>query len=56
MTQEERIDELEKKFNDLEVKLMNTLDILRVVIKLDRGLDNDTTEWLVKKVENLERF
>lgn len=56
MTQEERINELEKKINDLEVKLMNTLDILRVVINLDRGLDNDTTEWLVKKVENLERF
>jgi hypothetical protein len=56
MTQEERINELEKKINELEVKLMNTLDILRVVINLDRGLDNDTTEWLVKKVENLERF
>lgn len=56
MTQEEKINELEKKLNDLEVKLINTLDILRVFIKLDRGLDNDTTEWLVKKVENLERF
>jgi hypothetical protein len=56
MTQEERINELEKKINELEVKLMNTLNILRVAINLDRGLDIDTTEWLVKKVENLERF
>ena len=56
MTQEEKINELEKKLNDLEVKLMHTLDILRVFIKLDHSLDNDTTEWLVKKIENLERF
>lgn len=56
MTQEERINELEKKINELEVKLVNTLDILRVAINLDHGIDIDTTEWLVKKVEDLERF
>jgi hypothetical protein len=56
MTPEERIDYLDRRINDLEVKLMNTLDILRVVINLDRGIDNDTAEWLVKKVENLEGF
>jgi hypothetical protein len=56
MTQEERINELEKKINELEVKLMNTLDILRTFLALDQGIDADTTNWLVKKVENIERY
>ena len=56
MTQEERIDYLDQRINDLKVKLMNTLELLKIVITLDRGLDNNDTEWLVEKVEDLERF
>ena len=51
MTQEERINELEKKLNDLEVKLMNTLCLLKEFVMLDRGLDNNTTEQLVERIE-----
>jgi hypothetical protein len=55
MTQEERIDELEKKLNDLEVKLMSTLCLLKEFVMRDRGLDNNTTKQLVEHIEYVLR-
>jgi hypothetical protein len=55
MTQEERINELEKKLNDLEVKLMNTLCLLKDLVMLDRGLDNNKTKQLVEHIEYVLR-
>ena len=56
MTQEERIKELEKKMNELEVKLMNTLCLLKESVLLDRGFDNSTTEQLVEQIECVLRY
>ena len=55
MTQEERIDELEKKLNNLEMKLMNTLCLLKEFVMLDRGLDNNKTKQLVEHIEYVLR-
>ena len=56
MTQEERINELEKKIIELEVKLMNTLCLLRESVLLDSGFDNSTTEQLVEHIEYMLRY
>jgi hypothetical protein len=56
MTQEERINELENKIIELEVKLMNTLCLLRESVLLDRGFDNSTTEQLAEHIEYLLRY
>lgn len=55
MTQEEKINELDKKINELEVKLMNTLCLLKESVLLDRGFDNTTTEQLVEHIEYILR-
>ena len=39
----------------LEEKLDKTIEVLKILIQVDRGLDNDTTEWLLDMIEELER-
>lgn len=48
MTSEERI-------NELETKLLNTLELLKTIVNIDRGLDKDTTDYLVEEIESLQR-
>lgn len=48
MTSEERI-------NELETKLLNTLELLKIAVQMSRGLDNDTTEYLLEQIEAIQR-
>ena len=46
---------LEEKINKLECKLMNTIDILKTVVRITNGLDSDTTDFILDRIEELER-
>lgn len=45
----------EKRINELEVKLLNTLELLKEAIRLSSSFDNRTTDYLVEKIEELQR-
>ena len=51
----EDIAALEKRINELEYKLNNTLYILKTTIMYSHGLNRDITDWLTDKIEELER-
>ena len=46
---------MEKKINELEIKLMNTIDILKTVVRITNGLDRDATDFILDRIEELER-
>lgn len=46
MTPEERI-------IDLETKLLSTLDLLKTIVNMNRGFDNETTEYLLEEISKL---
>ena len=45
----------EQRINELEVKLLNTIDILKTVVRITSGLDRDTTDFILDRIEELER-
>ena len=47
---------LEEKVEYLEDKLARTIEVLKLLIKVDNGLSNDTTDWLVGQVEELQEW
>lgn len=46
---------LEEKINRLECKLRNTIDILKIAVKITNGLNKDTTDFILDRIEELER-
>ena len=45
--------ELGAKVEILEDKLYNTLEVLKDLINIDQGIDNETTEWLVERINDI---
>jgi hypothetical protein len=44
---------LERRIVDLEVKLLNTLDLLETIVNMNRGFSNETTEYLLEEISKL---
>lgn len=53
---EEKVEMLEKKVNELETQLMNTLELLKEAVKMSRGLSNEQTEYLVDSIYNVQQY
>lgn len=47
---------VEKRVEFLEDRLVRTLEVLKLFVHLDRGLDRDTTSWLEEQIEELQKW
>lgn len=46
----------EKRINELETKLRNVLELLKEVVRMSGSFNNRTTDYLVEKIEELQRW
>ena len=46
----------EEKVEYLEDKLARTLEILKLFVRLDNGLNKNNTEWLEEQIEELQQW
>lgn len=47
---------LEEKVEYLEDRLARTIEVVKLLIRVDNGLSKDTTDWLVGQIEELQEW
>ena len=45
---------IEEKVEYIEDKLARTLEVLKLFVQIDNGLNKSNTEWLVDQIEELQ--
>jgi hypothetical protein len=46
--------DLEQKVAELETKLNNVLELLRTMVLMDMGFDNETTDYFIEELSKLQ--
>ena len=47
---------LEEKVEYLEDRLARTIEVVKLLIRVDNGLSKDTTDWRVGQIEELQEW
>jgi hypothetical protein len=47
---------LEEKVEYLEDKLLRTIELIKLLVRIDNGLTKDTTEWLEDQINELQEW
>lgn len=46
----------EEKVNYLEDKLARTIQLIKLIVRMDSGLSKDNTDWLLEQIEIIQQW